>query len=138
MYLVSDVWDVSASTRRDLYGNLSSGTTLTGTDWRTPSQSTISQSRQWTQPVASAGIPPPGYWGGLAQNKGFGSHFTGLNLDAVQSPYLIQTVQKQTTNDDLQTVDMDVSDEEDGNTTKGAKWTSNPVRILLFVVSDGT
>ena len=138
---VADDWDTSTRSDSSMYGNLPGGMTLTETDWRTPSKSTINLTANWMQPMTNVAISPPGvfslgYWGARGiTTSGIGSNFTGMNFGAQQSPYMgYQAMQKQTPRDDLQPVDMDVSDDEDGKATGGLKWSSNPVRSLKYFI----
>ena len=120
-----------------LYKNLPIGTKLTGTDWRGRSQSAASDGSNRILST-NVSVPQPGFWGPPVL-KGIGysasnTYYQDQSHGGSQSQlsYIESLSSKgKAFSDNMQTIDMDVSDEEDKKQTgRKTNWSTSPVSIL--------
>ena len=120
-----------------LYKNLPSGTKLTGTDWRGRSQSAANDGSNRIPTSTNVSFSPPGFWsppvlkgiGYSAPNTYFQDQSYGAQSQL--SYFESLSTKGKAFSDNLQAVDMDVSDDEDKKQTGWkTSWSTSPVSIL--------
>ena len=132
--MVSSVADVSANAdptvSGSLYKNLPSGTKLTGADWREPLQGAAGHGTNRMLPSANMSFSPSGFWGPPALTSASSTYFLDQShgVQSQLSYFDPLSTNDKAFSDNLQTVDMDVSDDEDEKQTTGkTNWSTNPV-----------
>ena len=116
-----------------LYKNLPSGTKLTGADWREPLQGAAGDGTNRMLPSANMSFSPSGFWGPPALTSASDTYFLdqSYGVQSQLSYFESLSTNDKAISDNLQTVDMDVSDDEDKKQTTGeTNWSANPVSAL--------